>query len=102
MGRLSTTECTYLPTFHASANKFSVQEALQKCSPTLFSKVQFTENTWKIKFHEHEDRDVFVQVLNRGVSFHGQRLKARNWVFSYTRKELWEKVERLADAANQN
>ena len=88
--------------FDASANKFSVREALQKCTPTSFSKVKFTENTWKIKFHEHEDRDLFVQVLNRGVSFHGHRLKAKNWVFSYTPKELWEEVERLADAANQN
>ena len=88
--------------FDASANKFSVREALQKCSPTSFSKVKFTEETWKIKFHEHDDRDLFVQVLNRGVSFHGHRLKAKNWVFSYTPKELWEEVERLADAANQN
>ena len=64
--------------------------------------MKFTEETWKIKFHEHEDRDLFVQVLNRGVSFHGCRLRARNWVFSYTPKELWEEVERLADAANQN
>ena len=46
--------------------------------------------------------DLFVQVLNRGVSFHGNRLKARNWVFSFTPQELWEEVERLADAANQN
>ena len=74
--------------FDASANEFSVREALQKCSPTSFSKVKFTENTWKIKFHEQEDRDLFVQVLNRGVSFHGHRLKAKNWVFSYTPKEL--------------
>ena len=88
--------------FDASANKFSVREALQKCSPTSFSKVKFTEETWKIKFHEHEDRDLFVQVLNRGVSFHGHRLRAKKWVFSYTPKELWEEVERLADAANQN
>ena len=64
--------------------------------------MKFTENTWKIKFNEHEDRDLFVQVLNRGVSFHGNRLKARNWVFSFTPQELWEEVERLADAANQN
>ena len=88
--------------FDASANRFSVREALQKCSPTSFSKVKFTEKTWKIKFNEHEDRDLFVQVLNKGVSFHGHRLKAKNWVFSFTPKELWEEVERLADAANQN
>ena len=88
--------------FDASANRFTVREALQKCSPTSFSKVKFTEETWKIKFNEHEDRDLFVQVLNRGVSFHGHRLKAKNWVFSFTPKELWEEVERLADAANQN
>ena len=74
--------------FDASANKFSVREALQKCSPTLFLKVKFTEDTWKIKFHEHEDPDLFVQVLNRGISFHGQRLMASAWVFSYTLKEL--------------
>ena len=88
--------------FDASANRFSVREALQKCSPTSFSKVKFTEETWKIKFNEHEDRDLFVHFLNRGVSFHGHRLKAKNWVFSFTPKELWEEVERLADAANQN
>ena len=88
--------------FDASANRFSVRESLQKCSPTSFTKVKFTENTWKIKFNEHEDRDLFVQVLNRGVSFHGHRLKARKWVFSFTPQELWEEVERLADAANQN
>ena len=45
---------------------------------------------------------MFVQVLNRGVSFDGERLKARNWVFLYTPKELWEEVELLADAANKN
>ena len=88
--------------FDASAKKFAVREALQKCSPTLFLKVKFTENTWKVKFYEHEDRDLFVQVLNRGVSLHGQCLKARNWLFLYTPKELWKEVERLADDANQN
>ena len=88
--------------FDASANKFSVREALQKCSPKSFSKVQFTENTRKIKFHEHEDWNLFVQVLNRGVSVHRQCRKARNWVFLSTPKELWEEVERLADAVNQN
>ena len=42
--------------FDASANRFTVREALQKCSPTSFTKVKFTENTWKIKFNEHEAR----------------------------------------------
>ena len=70
--------------------------------PTSFSKVKVTEHTWKIKFHEHEDRDLFVGALNRGASFHGQRLRARSWVFLYTPKELWEEVERRADAFNQN
>ena len=88
--------------FDASAKKFSVREALQGSSPTSFSKVKFTENTWNLKFRKHENRDLFVQVLNRGVSLHGQHLKARNWLFSYTPKELWEEVERLADTANQN
>ena len=36
--------------FDASANKFSVREALQKCSPTSFSEVKFTEETWKSSF----------------------------------------------------
>ena len=88
--------------FDASTNKFLVREALRKCSPTSLSKMKSTQDTWKIKFHEHEDGDLFVQVLNRGVSLLGQRLRARNWVFSYTLKELWEEVERLADGANQN
>ena len=65
--------------FDASANMLLVREALQKCSPTSVLKMKFTEDQWKIKFHEHEDRDVFVQFLNRGVSFHGQRLRARNY-----------------------
>ena len=78
--------------FDASANKFSVREALQKCSPTSFSKVKFTENMWKIKFHEHEDRDLFVHVLNRGVSFHGQRLKARNGVVRTPRRNCGKRL----------
>ena len=32
----------------------------------------------------------------------GSALGPRNWVFLYTPKEVWEEVERLADAANQN
>ena len=88
--------------FDASANKFSVREALQRSSCTSVSKVKCTEDRQKIKFHEHEHRDLFVQVLNRGVSFHGQRLRARNRVFSYTPKELWEEVEWLADAQTKS
>ena len=42
--------------FDASADKFLFQEALQKCSPTSFLKVKFTEDTWKNRFHLHEDR----------------------------------------------
>ena len=78
--------------FDASANRFTVREALQKCSPSSFSKVKFTEETWKIKFNEHEDRDLFVQVLNRGVSFHGHRLKAKNWVFSFPRRNSGKRL----------
>ena len=55
--------------------KFAVREALQNCSPMSFRMVKFSDNT-------------FVQVLNRGFSFHGQLLRARNWVVSYTLKEL--------------
>ena len=83
-------------------NTFSVRESLQRCFPTSFSKVKFTEETWKSHCHEHEDQDLFVQILNRGVSFHGLRLRTRNWVFLYTPKELWVGVERLTVAANQN
>ena len=85
----------------ACDNKFLVPEALQKCSPTSLLKEKFTEQRWKIKFDEHEDQDLFVQVLNRGVSFHGQRPRVTNWVFLYTLKELWEEVERLAGATNK-
>ena len=31
--------------FDASANRFSVRESLQKCSPTSFFKVKFTDNS---------------------------------------------------------
>ena len=80
--------------FDASANTFSGQESLQRCSPTLFAKMKFSEETSKIKFHEHENPDLFVQVRNRGVSFHWRRLRARGWVFWYTPNELWEGFER--------
>ena len=42
--------------FDASADKFSFRGALQKCSPTSFLKVKTTEDTWKIRFHLHEDQ----------------------------------------------
>ena len=35
--------------FESSAKGFSVWAARHKCSPTLFTKVKFTEDTWKIK-----------------------------------------------------
>ena len=79
-----------------------MRECLQKRLPTSFSKVKFTEEAWNVKFYEHEDRDLFVQALNQEVTFHGCRLRAKNWVFLYTPKELWEEVEQLADAANEN
>ena len=63
--------------------------------------MKFTENTGKIKFNEHEDRDLFVKVLNRGVSFHGHRLKAGTGCFRSPAGNVG-RVERLADAANQN
>ena len=75
-----------------SPNKFSVRESLQKCSRTSFSEGKFTKETWNIRLHEHEDRDIFVQVLNRGVGFHGRCLRARNWVFLYTRNKRREEV----------
>ena len=81
---------------------FQFRQHFKSVPPRSFRKVKVTGDTWKIKFHEHEDRGLFVQVLNRGISFFGKRLRARNWVFSYNPQELWEEVERLADAANQN
>ena len=80
---------------------FSLGKTLQKCSPRSLLKVTLDEEMWKRTFHEHEDSDLFVQVFNRGVRFHGQRLQARSWVFLYTPKGLWEEVERLADAATE-
>ena len=74
--------------FDPTANKFTVGESLQKCSPCGRSKLKKTGETWKIKFHETEDRDLFVRVLNKGVSFPGRRLQARNWLFSYSPEEL--------------
>ena len=50
---------------------------------------------------QNKDRDLFAQVLNRGPSFHWRRLRAKNCDFSYTRKELWEEVEQMANAANR-
>ena len=53
-------------------------------------------------FHAHEDRDLFIQVLNRGVSFFWRRPRARSRVLSYTPKELWQGVERLDATATKN
>ena len=87
--------------FDSSVKKFSVPKSLQTCSAKSYTKVKFTDETWYVKFDEDEDRNLFIKVLNRGLSLHGRPLRARNWVFLYTPKELWEEVERLADAANQ-
>ena len=47
-----------------------------------------------------EDKDLFVQVLNRGVTFHWHRMRARHGVFSYALKEVWRDIERLGTFAN--
>ena len=43
----------------------SAQGDLQKCTRTSFSKVKLTKETCKIGFHEHEDRELFVQISER-------------------------------------
>ena len=87
--------------FPKGSGRFHVRDALKKCSPTNFSKCKEKDGAWRLKFAEKEDRDIFNEVVNRGVSFGGTRLVAKPWVFSFTPTELWEELEKLADANHQ-
>ena len=87
--------------FPENSCRFQVRDALKKCSPTNFSKCKEKDGAWRLKFAEKEDRDIFNEVVNRGVSFGGTRLVAKPWVFSFTPTELWEELEKLADANHQ-
>ena len=87
--------------FPKGSGRFQVRDALKKCSPTNFSKYKEKDGAWRLKFAEKEDRDIFNEVVNRGVSFGGTWLLAKPWVFSFTPTELWEELEKLADANHQ-
>ena len=87
--------------FPKGSGRFQVRDALKKCSPTNVSKCKGKEGAWRLKFVEKEDRDIFNEVVNRGVSVGGTRLVAKAWVFSFTPTELWEELEKLADSNHQ-
>ena len=92
------TEVTGFPT---GSGFFQVRDALKKCSPTNVSKCKEKDGAWRLKFAEKEDRVIFNDVVNQGVSFGGTRLVAKLWVLSFTPTELLEELEKLADANHQ-
>ena len=92
------TKVTGLP---KGSGRFQVREALKKCSPNKFSQCKETDGAWRLKFAEEEDRDIFNELVNRGVSFQGTRLVAKLWSFCFTPTQFWEELEKLADANNQ-
>ena len=81
--------------FPKGSGRFQVRDALKKCSPPNFSKCKEKDGAWRLKFAEKEDRDIFNEVVNRGVSFGGTRLAAKRWVFSITPTELWEELGKI-------
>ena len=87
--------------FPKGSGRFRVRDALKKFSPTNLSKCKEKDGAWRLKFAEKEDRDIFNELVNRGVSFGGTRLVAKPWVFSFTPTELWEELQKLADANHQ-
>ena len=87
--------------FPQGSGGFQVRDALIKCSPTNFSKCKEKDGAWGLKFAEKEDRDILNKVVNQGVSCEGARLVTKPWVFSFTPTELWEELEKLADANHQ-
>ena len=89
------TEVTGFPT---STGRFKVRDALKKCSPSNFSKFKEKDGLWRLRFAEKKDRDIFNEVVNRGVSFGSTRLVAKPWVFSLMPTELWDELHKLADA----
>ena len=67
--------------FPKGSGRFQVRDALKKCSPTNFSKCKEKEGAWTLKIAEKEERYIFNEVVNRGVSFGGTGLVAKPWVF---------------------
>ena len=80
---------------------FQVRDALKKCSPTDFFKCKEEDGAWRLKFAEEEDRDILNEVVNQGVYLGGTWPVAKPPVFSFTPAELWEELEKLADANDQ-
>ena len=87
--------------FPKKSGLFQLRDALKKFSPTNVSKCKEKDGVWRLKFAEKEDRDIFHEVVKRGVSFAKTRLVAKPWVFSFTPTELWEGFEKLADSNHQ-
>ena len=84
--------------FSKGSSRFQVRDALKKCCPTNFSKCPEKDGAWRLKFAEKKDRYILNEVVSRGVSFGGNQLVAKPWVLSFTTTELWEELEKLADA----
>ena len=63
--------------------------------------VTFSYCVWRLKFAEKEDRDIFNEVVNGGVSFGGTWLVAKLLAFSFKPTELWEELEKLAYTNHQ-
>ena len=87
--------------FPKGSGHFQVRYALKRCSLTNVSKCKEKDSACRFRFAEKQDRDIFNEVINGGVSFGRTRLVAKPWVFSFTPTELWEALEKLADANHQ-
>ena len=92
---------TKVTRFPKGSGHFQDRDALKKCASTNFSKCKEKDGNSRLKFAENEDRDIFNKVVNRGHSFGGTQLVAKPWIFSFTPTELWEELEKLADANHQ-
>ena len=73
----------------------------KKCSPSNSAKCKEKDGVRRLKLAEKEDRDIFNEVVNLGVSFGATWLVAKPWVFSFTPSELWDELEKMADANRQ-
>ena len=56
----------------------------------------------EIAIHGEGGQSFFSEVVNRSFSFAGTGLVAKPWVLSFTRTELWDELEKLADANPQH
>ena len=92
------TEVTEFPT---RMGRFQVEDALKSCSPCSFSRCTVKDGVWRFKLVEKEDRNIFNDVVNRGVSLGGTRLVAKISVFRFTPTEMWDESGKFADANNQ-